>query len=338
MATMKQSYRNFAPYLVPVLVLLVPLITSSDQVLNFVAFAMTYGLLAISLNLLLGYTGLVSFGHGMFFGSAAYGFALLLKAGWSTMAAFGGSVAATAIAAFLVGSLCVRLKGAYFSFLTLAFGMLFYNLVEAWGSVTGGDAGLSGMFHDATLFGMRVSSGLPRYYFVAAVFAISSVMLLFVVRSSLGITLRIIRDNDLRAGYLGVNVYATKLVGFTIAGTFAGVAGALAPLLIAGAYPSMAYWSTSGDAVFAILLGGSRVFFGPLVGATILFTLVDLTTRYTGNTNLALGALILFIVLVLRGGPVDLLYDWIQQRLRLKRPREVGSTGIPEHRPMQEGG
>lgn len=333
---MKRNFRILVPYLLPLIALLVPLLSPSDQVLDFIIFAMTYGLLAMSLNLLLGYTGLVSFGHAMFFALGAYGFALLLKGGWSTIAAFAGAVCGTALIAFVVGTLCVRLKGAYFSFLTLAFGMLFYNLIEAWGSVTGGDAGLSGMIRGATLFGMRLSSGLARYYFVAVVFATSAVLLLLIVRSSFGVTLRIIRDNESRTGYLGINVYVTKLIGFTVAGTFAGVAGTLAPLLVAGAYPSMAYWSTSGDAVFAVLLGGSRVFYGPLAGASILLALIDLTTRYTGNTSLALGALILFLVLILRGGPIDLLYEWIQARSKSRRPSGGELESTPKRRQTLE--
>lgn len=303
-----------AACLVPLLALVVPLFAPSDHVLDFIAFALTYGLLAMSLNLLLGYTGLVSFGHALYFACGAYGFALMLKAGASTVTALAVTIACTTLIAFVVGALCVRLRSTYFSFLTLAFGMLFYNLIEAWGSVTGGDAGLSGMIHQASLFGVSISSGLQRYYFIAGVFSISTLLMLAIVRSSFGVTLRMIRDNETRVDYLGVNVYFTKLIGFTLAGTFAGVAGALATLLVAGAYPTMAYWSTSGDAVFAILLGGSKVFYGPLAGAAILHALIDLTTRYTGNTSLALGSLILFIVLVLRKGPLDILHEWLQGR------------------------
>ena len=303
-------------HLAPVLLLAVPFITQTGGTLDFMAFVLVYGLFAMSLNLLVGYGGLVSFGHAMFFAFSAYGFCLLLAAGWSMWMAMIAAIAASTLLAALVGAVCVRLRETYFSFITLAMAMLLYNTIEIWESLTGGDQGLTGMLRQATLFGENLASGIPRYQFIAVVFCASVFAMYALVRSSFGATLRMVRDNEPRCAYLGVNVYLTKLVAFILAALFAAIAGVLATLLVAGAYPTMAFWTTSADAIFAILLGGSRVFYGPLAGALLFRVLIDMTTRYTGNTSLVLGMLILAIVLLVRQGPVDRLAELWQERKR----------------------
>lgn len=319
--------------LLPFVVLLVPSITSHGGLLDFVVFVLVSGLFAMSLNLLIGYTGLVSFGHAMFFAFGAYGFCLGLQGGWSTLPALLAAVGGTALFAVVVGAVCVRLRETHFSFITLACAMLLYNMIEIWTPLTGGDQGLTGMIRSATLFGTPIASGLPRYYFIAGLFCICALALHLIVRSSFGATLRMIRDNESRVEYLGVNVYLTKLAAFTLSAAFAAVAGALATLLASGAYPTMAFWTASGDAIFAILLGGSRVFYGPLAGAALLRLLVDGTTRYTGNTSLALGVLILAIVLVLRKGPIDLLNE-----RRIERAFRRGEALPPRTQPISHAG
>ncbi|WP_051236148.1 branched-chain amino acid ABC transporter permease [Ottowia thiooxydans] len=323
-------------HLAPLLLLVVPWITQAGGTLDLISFVLVYGLFAMSLNLLVGYTGLVSFGHAMFFAFSAYGFCLLLQAGWALIPAMLGAIAASTLLACFVGAVCVRLHETYFSFITLAMAMLLYNMIEIWAPLTGGDQGLTGMIRQATLFGTPVSTGLPRYHFITGVFCVSAFAMYALIRSSFGTTLRMVRDNESRCAYLGVNVYVTKLAVFILAGLFASVAGVLATLLVSGAYPTMAFWPTSGDAIFAILLGGSRVFYGPLAGALLLRLLVDGTTRYTGNTSLVLGVLILAIVLLVRKGPVDKLNDWWQQRKG--RPMAPGTavTTSPLAEPPKE--
>lgn len=305
------SAGKFMPllHLLPVLALLLPLFTTNDGALDLVTFVLVYGLFAMSLNLLVGYTGLVSFGHAMFFGFGAYAFCLGLQAGWGTITALLAAIGVTTVFAFVVGAVCVRLRETHFSFITLAVAMLLYNMIEIWTPITSGDQGLTGMVRRATLFGANLSVGVPRYLFISVVFCLCVFAMYAIVRSSFGTTLRMIRDNEARCGYLGVNVYVAKLAAFTLSGLFSAVAGVLATLLVSGAYPTMAFWSTSSDAIFAILLGGSRVFYGPLAGAALLRLLVDGTTRYTGNTSLVLGLLILAIVLIFRKGPVDILNE-----------------------------
>jgi branched-chain amino acid transport system permease protein len=326
------SASRFLPvlHLLPLLLLAVPWFTTAGGTLDLITFVLVYGLFAMSLNLLVGYTGLVSFGHAMFFAFGAYGFCLALQAGWGTLLALLAAVSATGLLACLVGAVCVRLHETHFSFITLAMAMLLYNMIEIWAPLTGGDQGLTGMVRQATLFGANLSAGVARYQFIAAVFCASVFAMYAVVRSSFGTTLRMVRDNEPRCGYLGVNVYLAKLAAFVVSALFAAVAGVLATLLVSGAYPTMAFWSTSGDAIFAILLGGSRVFYGPLAGALLLRLLTDGTVRYTGNTSLVLGVLILAIVLLVRKGPVDLLAERWQARKarRSARPRHAPSAVV----------
>lgn len=300
---------------VPALALLLPLATSRASVLDFVAYVLVYGLLAMSLNLLIGGTGLVSFGHAMFFALGAYVFAVCLSresgVGLSMLAAIGVSMAAAAV----VGAFCVRLQHTYFSFITLAFAMVFANTVDLASGITGGDSGLTASAARLTLAGFDIGSGTPRYVFITAVFAVATIALLAIMHSAFGATLRLVRDNADRATCLGVNVYLARLVSFTLAGTFAGVSGMLATFLVAGAYPSFTAWTTSGEAIFAILLGGVNVFWGPVLGSAILRGLIDFTTVSTGHTGLVLGVLLLVIVLGLRQSPMD----WLMTRLRARR-------------------
>lgn len=301
-------------HLAPVLLFVVPWFTHAGGTLDLISFVLVYGLFAMSLNLLVGYTGLVSFGHAMFFAVGAYGFCLLLQAGWGLIPAMLGAIGSSALLACVVGALSVRLQEIYFSFITLALAMLLYNVIEIWTPVTGADQGLTGMMGQATLWGVGVSGGIGRYQFIAAVFCVSAFAMYALIRSSFGATLRMVRDNEQRCIHLGVNVHLTKLAAFVVAGFFGAIAGVMGTLLVSGAFPTMAFWTTSADAIFAILLGGSRVFYGPLAGALLWRVLVDGTTRYTGNTSLVLGAIILVIVLLVRKGPVDRLNDWWQAR------------------------
>ncbi len=320
-----KSTRMWALLSVPLLILALPLLTGRAAVLDFAGYVLVYGLLAMSLNLLIGSTGLVSFGHAMFFALGAYGFSLCISKGWGVPMALLVAVVAAMVASVIVGAFCVRLQHTYFSFITLAFAMVFANTVDVAASISGGDSGLTINASRLTIGGVNIAAGASRYWFIAVLFSVSALLLLVVVKSSFGTTLRLVRDNAERAACLGVNVYLTRLLAFTLAGTFAGVSGALATFLVAGSYPSMAAWTTSGDAIFVILLGGANLFWGPLLGSVILRALIDFTTVATGHTGLVLGILLLVIVLGLRQSPMD----YILSRLRLRRHRSAAAGPQP---------
>ncbi len=292
------------------LLLSVPMLTGSKATTNFIIYVSANGLLAMSLNLLVGYTGLVSFGHALFFGAAgAYPFVLLMQnLPLSIPGGIGLTLAFAAVLALLIGAICVRLTEIYFSFLTLAFQMLIYSLMMNMIDYTGGDNGLSGIPRPAFM-GVDLTNASTFYAFVCVVFVAAIVVMRVVVMSPFGFTLRLIRDNAQRATFLGINVVRMKLICFVLAGLFGSLGGIIMALFSAGAYPSFAFWTNSGDAIFMIMLGGMNVFVGPILGAVILQILNDFVTHYTSHYGLFLGLLILTIVLGFRRGLLDFLFE-----------------------------
>jgi branched-chain amino acid transport system permease protein len=297
------------------LLLALPLLFPRPALRDFLIYVMAYGLLAMSLNLLVGLTGLVSFGHAAYFASGAYVFGLVMQTGkvsipLAMLAAIGG----TALLALVIGAICVRLKEIYFSFITLAFQMFIHSIILTWVSLTGGDQGLRGGIPRPPVFGIDLSKGMALYLFCVVVFAICLVVMRLVWQSPFGYTLRMIRDNPMRAGFLGVPIVRVKLGIFVLAGTMASVGGILLALFVSGAYPEFGFWTTSGEAIFMILLGGSQLFIGPVIGAVLLRLIEHFVTIYTEHHGLVLGVVILAIVLGLKQGIGGSVFDWLERR------------------------
>lgn len=292
------------------LLIALPLVFPGKSVSDFVIRLSAFAIFATSLNLLVGYGGMVSFGHGLFYGLGAYSFALLMqKAGTSIPVAFALTIVVNAIVATVVGAICIRLKEIYFSFLTLAFQMLLHSLVIAWTDLTGGDQGLTGGVPRPEFLGIRLDD--PRHLYVAAVvvLVVSLFLMRHLIQSPFGYTLRMIRDNPRRCEFLGIHVWRVRLLAFVVAGVFGGVGGLVMSLFVSSAYPDFVYWTISGEAVFMILLGGMGVFFGPLAGAAILLLLNDTVTKLTEHYSLVLGIVILCFALGLRKGLLGLVAD-----------------------------
>jgi branched-chain amino acid transport system permease protein len=301
--------------------LLLPLVFPGKSFSDFVIRLSAFAIFATSLNLLVGYTGLVSFGHGLFYGLGAYTFALSMqKLGTSIPVAFALTVGMSAAVAAVVGAICVRLKEIYFSFLTLAFQMLLHSIIIAWTPVTGGDQGLTGGIPRPPFLGVRLDDPQHLYAFCCTVLVVSLFLMWHLIRSPFGYTLRMIRDNPRRAAYLGIHVWRMRLLAFIVAGVFGGIGGALMSLFVSSAYPDFAYWTMSGEAVFMILLGGISTFFGPLVGAITLLLLNDVVTRITEHYSLVLGIVILMFALGMRKGLLGLVLALWHRR----GAREVG--------------
>jgi len=291
-----------------VVILAIPPIHHSPAFEDFVIRLSAMELFATSLNLLVGNTGMVSFGHGMFYGLGAYAFALMMQlTDLSLPIAALLAVAITALAALCVGAICVRLSTDYFAFITLAFQMLFYSVIISWQSLTGGDQGLRGGIPRREVFGFELASQLHLYQFCAVVAVLGVLALRHISTSPFGQTLRMLRDNENRASFLGVIVWRARLSAFTIAGAFAGLGGVLAALFVSGAYPELADWPNSGQAIFAVMLGGIGSFLGPVLGAAILLALNDIVTRFTEYYGLVLGIVILAFALGFRHGVLDFL-------------------------------
>jgi branched-chain amino acid transport system permease protein len=296
---------------------------------DFVMRLAIFGLLAMSLNLLVGYAGLVSFGHAMFFGLGAYAFGLLMQSGKvSVPVAFLLTLGITTLWGVLVGALCIRLNEIYFSFLTIAFQMLLYSTIIAWQSLTGGDQGLLGGIPKPEFWGIDLSK---KYQLVATTIIVVGICLLLlrqIVQSPFGYALRMVRDNPERARFLGLPVRLYMLAAFVIGGLFAAVAGALMSLYMSGAYPEFAFWLMSGEAIMMIMLGGIHVFLGPLFGAALFLWLNDTITKFTDYHGVLIGIILLAIVLGLRNGLLDVAFQWYADRRagRLKTERPTSQT------------
>ena len=311
--------------------LLLPTLFPSKSLSDFVIRLSAFAIFATSLNLLIGYGGMVSFGHGLFYGLGAYSFALLMqKMGTSVPTAFALTILINGVVAVVIGAICIRLKEIYFSFLTLAFQMLLHSCIIAWTSVTGGDQGLTGGVPRPAFLGIRLDDPHHLYIFCCVVLVVSLLLMRHLMQSSFGYTLRMIRDNPRRAGFLGIQVWRIRLLAFVVAGVFGGVGGMLMSLFVSSAYPDFAYWTISGEAVFMILLGGMNVFLGPLAGAGILLLLNDMVTRFTEHYSLVLGIVILFFALGMRKGLLGFAVDVWAKRTTPKQPPAVAVQPVQE--------
>lgn len=292
------------------LLAVLPLVFPGKHFSDFVIRMSAFAVFATSLNLLVGYGGMVSFGHGLFYGLGAYSFALLMqKAGTSIPLAFLLTVLISAAVATVIGAICIRLKEIYFSFLTLAFQMLLHSLIIAWTPVTGGDQGLTGGLPRPEFLGIRLDDPRHLYLFCCFVLVASLFVMYHFVQSPFGYTLRMTRDNPRRTAFLGVQVWHARLLAFVVAGVFGSIGGLLISLFVSSAYPDFAYWTISGEGVFMILLGGIGVFLGPLVGAIVLLLLSDVVTGFTEYFGLVLGVVILCFALGLRKGLLGTLWE-----------------------------
>jgi len=314
--SLRSRYRDLLIALIAFIVLAqLPLLTSSKALPDFVIRCSAFGLFATSLNLLVGYTGMISFGHGMFFGLGAYSFGLIMqKTGASIPVAFLATMAITAIVAVIIGAICVRLKEIYFAFVTLAFQMLIHSTILSWVSLTGGDQGLRGGIPRPAFLGIDLSNQIHLYITSLALLVIGLLVMRQIAQSPFGYTLRMIRDNAGRASFIGINVWRVKLTIFVLAALFAAVGGVIMSLFVSGAYPEFAYWTISGEGIFINMLGGITTFLGPMVGTVLLLTLNDTVTRMTEYYGIVLGVVILFFAIGLRKGLMDFVVEWYAQR------------------------
>jgi branched-chain amino acid transport system permease protein len=233
------------------------------------------------------------------------------------------AILGTASLALVIGAICVRLKNIYFSFITLAFQMFLHSVILTWVSMTGGDQGLQGGIPRPIFFGIDLNNARTLYSFCVVTFVLCLAIMRQVSESPFGYTLRMIRDNPERANFLGVNVVRMKLGVFVLSGAMASVGGIVLALFVSGAYPEFGFWTTSGEAIFMLMLGGTQLFLGPLAGALLLEALNHYITIYTEYHGLVLGVVILVIVLGLRGGIADSLFAYILQRREARRIHEV---------------
>jgi len=298
-----QDLRRLIPLLALLLVLaLAPLLLAPYSLMTLTRI-LVFALLAVSLDLLVGYTGLPSLGHGAYFGAGAY------AAGWAALHATRSApltllVGATAgaLTALVAGSVAVRSHGVFFLMLTLAVGEIMQQLAESWHEVTGGSNGLYGI--PAVMLGdgaMPTASGM--YWWVLAAFLLVTAMLAGIAASPLGTTLRGIRDNEARMRSLGYRVYYYKLAIFVVSGAAAGIAGALLAAHQRLVTPADVGLATSILALVAVIIGGEASIWGPCLGAALVVLIRDaLGASLGGRGSLILGALFVAVVYLVPGG------------------------------------
>jgi len=294
--------------LVIALLLLIPL-TGSRYLVDLSTEILIYALFALSLNLLIGYAGNVSFGHAAYFAIGGYSCAILLTTyEWPLIFSFLAAIALSGLASFCIGYFCVRLTDIYFAMLTLAFSMLVWSIAFKWRSVTGGDDGFVGVS-----IPLMLNSRTAYFYFVLTVVALSKGVLWLICHSAFGRTLIAVRENPIRAGFIGVDTRRLRLMAFVVSGVFAGIAGALFAMYNRGMYTESAYWTESAQVLIMTLLGGIYSFFGPALGAVVLYLLDVTISQHTEYWPAALGSILLVVVLFLPDGLVGLAYKFGKQ-------------------------
>jgi branched-chain amino acid transport system permease protein len=260
------------------------------------------GLAAMSVNFLLGFTGVLSFGHAAYFGLGAYGagFALKFLAPSTPLALLCGLLLG-GVAGALLGALISRRRGVYFAMVTIAFGQVFYYIAFQWSSVTGGDDGLRGFSRQPIDVGFATidiaSNADTFYYFVLLCLALAVGLMGFILRSPFGRTMIAIRENERRARFLGIPVDRHIWIAFTLSCLFMGYAGALYAMVNNFADPRGLHYSQSGDFVMMAVMGGMRSFWGPLLGAAVFVVLQDYLSSVTVNWMSFVGMLFVAIVL-----------------------------------------
>jgi branched-chain amino acid transport system permease protein len=269
-------------------------------------------LAAMSLNFLLGYTGVLSFGHAAYFGLGAYGAGLTIKYLIpNTLAGIGVGMLVGFAAAAIIGLLIVRLRGIYFAMVTIAFGQVFYFIAYRWNNVTGGDDGLSSWSRQPIDLGFFKIDILHNermfYYFVLFFFIIAVAIMAAILRSPFGRTLLAIRENERRARFLGIPIDRHIWLSWLISCTFVSLAGTLYALLNNFADPHDLRWDQSGDFVIMAVLGGMRSFWGPLIGAAMFVVLQDYVSSMTQNWMSFIGLFFVLVVLFCPRGVLGII-------------------------------
>ena len=296
-----------------VLLLLMPTL-GSKYLVDLTTEILIYALFALSLNVLIGYSGNISFGHAAYFAIGGYTCAILLTTyGLPLIVSMPAAIILSGLAAAFVGYFCVKLTDIYFAMLTLAFGMLVWAVAFKWRGVTGGDDGFVGVAVPEFI-GDRFSF----FYFTLIVVTVSAALLWLICHSAFGRTLVAVRENRIRAGFIGVNTMLLRHAAFVVAGTFAGIAGSLFAMYNRGVYVESAFWTESGQVLIMALLGGLYSFFGPAIGAAVLYTLQVGINQYTEYWPVVLGVILLVILMFLPDGIIGLA-----QKLRTQFSRKA---------------
>jgi len=290
-----------------------------------------FAVVGLGFNILLGYTGLLSFGHGMFFGMGMYGATLaqlhVFKGAFTVPILLGTTLAA--LTGVAVGFLVMRRRGVYFSLLTLAFTQLFFTICYRWTDITGGENGLSGLKRPDNFFSLDLRSDHAFYYVCLVLLAACVLLIRRILDAPFGRVLQAIRDNEVRAASVGYNPRRYKHVAVIISGTFLGFAGTLFAYLNYFAYPEVFHSGFSGSIVAMTIVGGMRNFFGPIVGAAVYVFFQDLLSSYTKHWMIFFGLMFMAFILFSPNGIMGILAG-LRSRLRKNGAgEESGEVALP---------
>ena len=299
---------------------LVAVFTSAEYYVGVLTLMLIWGLIALSLDVALGYMGLLSFGHAAFFGVGAYVTGLLvLDLTNSLLLALVVAVPLVVVVAWLIGALSIRFAGVFFAIITLAIAQLFYQLSINWTSLTGGTSGLQGI-PAVKLFGSTIADTVPFYYLTLIAVVVAYALSVRLLESPFGRIMVAIREGERRTAFLGYDTTLYKRRALAFSGGIAGLAG----VLYAGAQgfvtPNALHWTISGDALFGVILGGMGTLFGPLVGGAIYAGLQQVLSSYIDEWRFVIGLLLVLSVMFAPRGLVSIyagVADWI----------DSGSTG-----------
>lgn len=288
---------------------------------------MIMALFALAYNMLLGHTGLMSFGHGAYFGIGAYALGLTqLHFSSNIWICLLFGMLAAGLAAFLVGLVIIRKSGIYFGLLTVAFTQMFFTIAFRWRELTGGEDGLK--FQPFSWGPLDLKTPLTLYYFVFVLFMISMVLFYKITKSPVGRVMRANKYNRDRTMVLGYNIYRYRLFAYVLSALFSGLAGGLAGVRIAAAFAEPMTWVASGDVVMMVILGGGLVnFFGPVLGAAIFSILQDLISTITIHWMFIFGMLFVVVILVMPEGILG-FFSKDQGTYRAIRHRMLKSLGL----------
>ena len=285
----------------------------------FMMTALCYAIFACAFNLLLGFTGLLSFGHAAYLSAAAYATGWLVRsAGWPPELGVLAGVAISAAVGLVVGAIAIRRQGIYFAMITLAMAqMVYFVFLQA--PFTGGEDGLQGVPRGKLLGLIPLENDLAMYFVVLAVFVAVFLFVIRVVHSPYGQVLKAIRENEPRAVSLGYNVDRYKLLAFVLSTALAGLAGSMKALVLGFATLSDAHWSLSGEVVLMTLLGGMGTFAGPVVGAFTIIGLQNFLADRVGSwVTVIIGVIFVVCVVAFRRGFVGEVLAWQQRRSKAK--------------------
>ena len=275
-----------------------------------IALIVTTGLLATSLNFVLGFGGVYQFHHAVFYGAGAYGAAIMIaKLGYPAWLGFITGPLVAAALSLVIGLICVRLSKLYFGMLQISLGSLVWAIVYRWYGFTGGDDGIHGIAMPEL-----IGSPFGSYYFTLIVAGLSLLVMYRILNSPFGSALQGIRDNAVRSQAVGVNVRRHQLAAIVIAGFFGGVAGVLFVVVDNSVFPDMMFWTLSLEITIMALLGGWLTFLGPMLGAAVVVSLRTFVSGVTDYWTLILGILLVLVILFLPEGVLGYVFEVWKRR------------------------